>query len=125
MEGLGIRDDLKVLYLHNNYLVSFKYLLSQPALESFSIANNCIASFFALEYQPKLQHLIAEGNPICKHPHYRVMALMTAGLHLKKIDNEGTIDSDHFTFLAVMFKEREVVRKLVSQSPLVCTSVVY
>jgi len=106
LEGLGVREDLKVLYLQNNYLISFKYLKQQPSLEILVVSNNCIASFYGMEFQPKLQHVVLEGNPIAKHPHYRVMCLMCAGIHIKKIDNQ-----------MVSFKEREFVRNFVLANP--------
>ncbi|KAL9657439.1 hypothetical protein ABK040_016708 [Willaertia magna] len=103
LEGLGVRRDLKVFYLQNNYLTSFKHLESQPCLEVLYAANNCISSLLGLEYQPKLQLINLEGNPITKHPHYRLMCLIAAGVHLKKIDGE-----------AVQFKEREFVKQYLA-----------
>lgn len=83
-----MRDDIKVLFIQNNYLTSFKFMNSQPNLEAINIANNCICSCYGLETQPKLQSINIEGNPISNHPNFRYMILMCAGLSVRKINKD-------------------------------------
>ncbi|EFC43800.1 predicted protein [Naegleria gruberi] len=103
LKGLGVKRDLKILYLQNNYLASFNHLETQPNLEVLYVANNCISSFFGFKTQPKLTLISLEGNPITKHPHYRLMTLIVCGSQLKKIDGE-----------MVQYKEREFVKHYLS-----------
>ena len=35
-----------------------------------------------------------QGNPICSHPHFRVMCLMVIGLQIKRINGETVIKSE-------------------------------
>jgi hypothetical protein len=101
-----------VLYVHNNFLVSFHHLGSQPNLEVLYAANNCIASFYGMPSLPKLQVVNLEGNPIIKHPRYRIMCLIAAGPHIKKIDNE-----------TVSYKEREFSKLQIATNPLVVDAI--
>ncbi|KAG2388861.1 hypothetical protein C9374_000300 [Naegleria lovaniensis] len=105
LKGLGVRNDLKILYIQNNYLTSFKYLEKQPNLEVLYVANNCISSLYGFSEQPKLKLISLEGNPITKHPNYRLMVLIAGGLQLKKIDGE-----------LVQYKEREFVKQYVASN---------
>ncbi|KAF0977716.1 hypothetical protein FDP41_003038 [Naegleria fowleri] len=105
LKGLGVRNDLKILYIQNNYLTSFKYLETQPNLEVLYVANNCISSLYGFAEQPKLKLISLEGNPITKHPNYRLMVLIAGGLQLKKIDGE-----------LVQYKEREFVKQYVASN---------
>ena len=75
-------------------------------LEFIHATDNCIASFYCMEQQPKLKNIDLSGNPISKHPHYRLMCIMCAGTQLKMIDNE-----------AVKFNEREFAKKFIMRYP--------
>jgi hypothetical protein len=85
---------------------------SQPNLEVLYAANNCIATFYKLETQPKLQVVNLEGNPITKHARYRIMLLIAAGTQIKKIDNE-----------TVGYKEREFAKLQIATNPLIVDAI--
>ena len=68
----------KELYLEKNQISSMYGLKSQPKLivschfEVWFYVYNNISLF-------QIQKLNMQGNPICKHPHFRIMCLMTIG----------------------------------------------
>eukprot|EP00667_Euglena_gracilis_P001282 EG_transcript_1282 len=101
LHGLGIQPALERLHLENNRVKSLDGLDVQPNLRELHLQGNGLKHFRHGRPQPKLEVLGLAGNPIARHPHCRLMALLTFGAQLQTIDGQ-----------AIVAYEREVANKL-------------
>lgn len=68
-----IVDEVKILFLSNNYITSVDMIDQFRNLETVSLANNMICYFeniSALQYLPSLKKLSLTGNGLTKLPYY-------------------------------------------------------
>lgn len=87
--------------LSGNALESFEHFGTHPELRVLKVEDNRISSFLGMTKQRSLEDLHVTGNPVALHRHYRIMALLTVGFSLRRIDGK-----------AVESTERDMARKL-------------
>eukprot|EP01065_Artemidia_motanka_P009968 TRINITY_DN15189_c0_g1_i2.p1 TRINITY_DN15189_c0_g1~~TRINITY_DN15189_c0_g1_i2.p1 ORF type:complete len:787 (+),score=239.10 TRINITY_DN15189_c0_g1_i2:50-2362(+) len=100
-ERFGPQPELEYMYLQGNLLDSMEHFGCQPNLKELHLDHNNLRSFAGLSRQPKLEVLRMAGNPVAAEPYYREMALLAAGLQLRRVDET-----------AVSQREREAARRL-------------
>lgn len=86
----GIKDAISKplisIDLRNNGLTSFDHFGTHDHLVELNVENNQISSLLGLTKQRSLKVIKIAGNPIARHPHYRVMLLLTVGFSIATID---------------------------------------
>eukprot|EP00759_Apiculatamorpha_spiralis_P024487 PhF_6_TR27913/c0_g1_i1/m.40998 len=80
------QSPVEILYVEGNAICNFEGLGTQPYLRELHAQNNHITSFAGMTAQRSLQVLNLGGNPVSRHPYYRLMALLTVGASLRVID---------------------------------------
>lgn len=101
LKELGKENSYTEIDVRENLLTSFEHFGTHTELRSLHADNNDIESLLGMTKQKSLEHITIRGNPLAKHPHYRLMALLTIGFSLRTIDGER-----------VEPHEREAARKL-------------
>jgi len=88
LKGMMLQPDMVELYLQNNMLSDLDHMIVQPRLKELRLENNFLISLRGFVTQPKLESLWLEPNPICLHPHHRLMvAILQNNNYLVRIDD--------------------------------------
>eukprot|EP00466_Bigelowiella_natans_P020945 jgi/Bigna1/71869/fgenesh1_pg.17_\ len=119
-----LRDEVRALYLGNNFLTRLKGLLQFPNLRVASLANNLIEDVEHVREvgsHSNLESLYLDGNPIAELPNYKIQ-LLAAIPHLRMLDGRSVARNDRAraveavkrqeTMLSLMFENDLAMRKL-------------